>query len=307
MAYRGDVRRLGFLLRPGWLVLALVVVAFAYACFTLLAPWQLGKNSATTQRNALISDSFTSPPTELTNLVPAGQAPAPGQEWRLVTVTGTYQQADEVLARLRSVEGKAAYEVLTPLRTTQGETVLVDRGYVRPVVGTDAPPVDAAPTGQVSLQARIRLDEPVDRGRPAPRVAGPPQVYVVNSGAVAAITATTISPGYLQLADGQPGVLGPLPLPLLEPGPYLSYGLQWLAFGLMAPLGLAYFVRAELRERRREKDGREATANDLPPAEPGLAPAAGAGSGIPCAHASTAPAAAPSGQTLLADRYGKRR
>ena len=33
----------------------------------------------------------------------------------------------------------------------------------------------------------------------------------------------------------------------------ICYGLQWLAFGIMAPLGLGYVVWAELRERRKEK------------------------------------------------------
>ena len=34
----------------GWLALALVVVAFAYLCFTVLAPWQLGKNTRVSPR-----------------------------------------------------------------------------------------------------------------------------------------------------------------------------------------------------------------------------------------------------------------
>ncbi len=42
------------ILRPGWIVLGVVVIAFAAACFMLLAPWQLGKNSDTTHRNDLI-------------------------------------------------------------------------------------------------------------------------------------------------------------------------------------------------------------------------------------------------------------
>ena len=61
-------------------------------------------------------------------------------------------------------------------------------------------------------------------------------------------------PGYLQLEADAPGAFEPVALPQLDAGPYLSYGLQWLAFGIMAPLGLAYFVRAELRERRRGKE-----------------------------------------------------
>ncbi len=286
VAYRSGVRRLSFLLRPGWIVLALVVVAFAYVCFTLLAPWQLGKNAATAQRNALISSSFTSPPTPLADLVPPGQGPGKATEWRLVTVSGTYQPQGEVLARLRSVDGKAAYEVLTPLRTDAGAIVLVDRGYVRPVVGTDAPTVQAAPAGPVVLQARVRRDEIDGQGRPSLQVNGAPQVYAINAATVGAATGTALSPGYLQLVADQPGGLGVLPLPQMDGGPFLSYGLQWLAFGVMAPLGLAYFIRAELRERKATPQG--------PPAQPTELVGA------------TSPTAQPN-PDQIPDRYGKRR
>src|SRR5699024_1286227 len=57
--------------------------------------------------------------------------------------------------------------------------------------------------------------------------------------------------GYIQLDDDQPGGLGAIPLPNLDSGPYLSYGLQWLTFGIMAPLGAGYFIWSEIRERRR--------------------------------------------------------
>ena len=60
--------------------------------------------------------------------------------------------------------------------------------------------------------------------------------------------------GFLQLDADQPGVANPIPLPQLSSGPYLSYGIQWIAFGILAPLGLAYFVWAEVRERRRVRE-----------------------------------------------------
>ena len=34
-----------------WLALYVVVIAFAYLCFTVLAPWQLGKNTKTSREN----------------------------------------------------------------------------------------------------------------------------------------------------------------------------------------------------------------------------------------------------------------
>jgi cytochrome oxidase assembly protein ShyY1 len=56
-----------------------------------------------------------------------------------------------------------------------------------------------------------------------------------------------LEPGYVELVAGTPGVLAPLPLPQLSGGPHFSYALQWLAFGVMAPAGLAYFAWRESR------------------------------------------------------------
>lgn len=322
VAYRAGVRRLGVFLKPGWIALAVVVLAFAYVCFTQLAPWQLGKNTATQARNALITGSFSAEPVALGELVAPGSTPAVDQEWRVVSVTGSYQPDDQVLARLRTVNGTAAYEVLTPFRLGDGsETVLVDRGYVRPVVGTDAPPVDAAPAGVLTLQARLRLDEPVDPTRATQAASGTTQVYSVNAGVVGDVTGATLAPGYLQLGDGAPGVLGVLPLPQTDSGPYLSYGLQWLAFGIMTPLALAYFVRAELRERRRgDDDGAtgELTERELADAVPaGRAGAKERNAALRDALAGDAarpePGSAPlapapdSVAARMSDRYGQRR
>jgi len=280
------VRRLRFLLKPGWLVLAVVVAGFAYLCFTLLAPWQLGKNTTTEQRNSQINASFSAAPEPLAQIVTQGQEPATTDEWRRVVVTGTYLPDRQVLARLRTVLGEPAYEVLTPLRVgdgpLRGSVMLVDRGFVRPVQGTQPPPVAAAPAGQVRIEARLRVDEQVQ-----PRAnfgnGGVQQVYAVNAGAVGIATALTINPGYLQLAENQPGVLTALPLPQLDAGPYLSYGLQWIAFGVMAPLGLGYFVWAELRERRNSRDEPDSALENEP-----------------------APSAQPEPVPMLVDRYGKR-
>jgi cytochrome oxidase assembly protein ShyY1 len=64
----------------------------------------------------------------------------------------------------------------------------------------------------------------------------------------------------VQLVENQPGALGVLPLPHLDAGPFLSYGIQWIAFGIVAPIGLGYFVFAEIRERRREHGAQETAA-----------------------------------------------
>ena len=64
------MRRLAFLLRPGWIALAVVVIAFTYLCFSVLAPWQLGKNTKTSRENGQIQHSLTTEPVPLTTLLP---------------------------------------------------------------------------------------------------------------------------------------------------------------------------------------------------------------------------------------------
>lgn len=233
-----------FLLKPGWLALTLVVFAFAGICYTVLAPWQFDRDAERDARNAALQESFDARPRPLAE-VPVG----PATEWNRVSVTGTYLPDGEVIARLRTVLGEPAFEVLTPLRTDSGQVVLIDRGYVRPNERSRVPDYAAPPPGRVEVVGRLRLNES-DRGREAfagTSTGGELQSYSINSEVVASATGLDVRPGYVQLDQGQPGVLGALPLPQLEAGPFYSYALQWLAFGTMAVLGWLYFTVRELK------------------------------------------------------------
>jgi cytochrome oxidase assembly protein ShyY1 len=250
---RKIVQRWAFLLRPAWLALFVVVVAFAYLCFTVLAPWQLGKNTKTSRENSQISNSLTADPVPLTSLLPQQDSSAPDAQWRRVTATGHYLPDGQVLARLRVVDGDPAFEVLTPFAVDGGPVVLVDRGYVRPVQGSKVPAIAPPPTSTVTITARLRDAEPVVQGKDPFRQDGAQQVYSINPGQIAALTGVKLAGSYVQLVEDQPGGLGVMALPHLDAGPFLSYGIQWIAFGIVAPILLGYFVYAEIRQRRRER------------------------------------------------------
>ncbi|GAB3166731.1 SURF1 family cytochrome oxidase biogenesis protein [Amycolatopsis sp. NPDC004378] len=242
--------RLRFLLKPGWLALTVVVFAFAICCFTLLSPWQFSRNAEREQQNSALEASFTAAPVPLTQLLPPGSLPGPHTEWHLVSITGQYLADKEVIARLRTVQGEGAYEVLTPLRTTDGTVVLVDRGYVGLDSKSGVLPFAPPPAGTVQVTARVRSDETDPKNRDAfadASTGGKLQSYVVDSQVVARAGKLDIRPGYFQLDAGQPGVLGALPLPQTDSGPFLSYALQWIAFGAMALLGWLYFTVRELK------------------------------------------------------------
>ncbi|MGA6208510.1 SURF1 family protein [Nocardia testacea] len=253
------MRRLAFLLRPGWLILAAVVVAFAYLCFTVLAPWQLGKNESTSERNQLIADSVHADPVAVTEVLD-GTAAGAATEWRKVFAEGIYVPDSTVLVRLRHLDGAPGFGVLSAFTLTDGRTLLVDRGLVAAVDGSQPPSIDPPPSGPQRVEGRIRVSENVDPQR-APTVQdGIPHVYSIDVPQETTVLGLPLTPlpvgergSYLQLSQDQPGAFTPVPLPQLDAGPYLSYGLQWLAFGIMAPLGLGYFAWAEIRERRKQR------------------------------------------------------
>jgi cytochrome oxidase assembly protein ShyY1 len=257
------MKRWTFLLRPGWLALALVVVAFAYLCFTVLAPWQLGKNTKTNRENSQIENSLKAEPVAVTTLLPHQDSSAPDAQWRRVTATGRYVPTAQVLARLRVVGGSPAYNALMPFTVDGGPTVLVDRGYVLPIQGNKVPEIAPAPTGTVTITARLRDSETAPADKPPFRENGFTQVYAIDTAEVTATTGVPVAGSYLQLVDNQPGVLGVAELPHLDPGPFLSYGIQWIAFGIVAPIGLGYFAYSEIKARRREA---AAAAEKLPSA-----------------------------------------
>jgi len=288
------LRRLAFLLRPGWLILAVIVVAFAYLCFTVLAPWQLGKNSDTSERNELIAESMQADPVPITDVL--DRTDDKPNQWRQVTAEGSYVPDSTALVRLRHLDGAPAYAVLAAFRLTDGKTLLVDRGLVAAVEGSQPPQLPEPPAGPQLLEARIRASEGIHQDRLPTVQDGYRQVYSIDTEQETEVLDLPLTPiptgdrgGYLQLGENQPGTLTPTPLPQLDAGPYLSYGLQWLAFGIMAPLGLGYFAYAEIRERRRSRTQAPHWTNRPIPTEPEPA------------------AAASSTEDRLADRYGRAR
>ncbi len=231
-----------------------VVIAFAYLCFTVLAPWQLGKNTKTSRENSQIDDSLTAEPVPVTTLLPQQDSSAPDAQWRRVTATGRYLPDAQVLARLRVIEGEPAFEVLVPFAVDGGPTVLVDRGYVQPEQGSRVPAIAPPPTDTVTITARLRDSEPAPEGKAPFRQDG---------------SAAGVLDQHRAGRDSSPGCRWPgricswwrtsravsasIGLPHLDAGPFLSYGIQWIAFGIVAPIGLGYFVVSEIRARRREK------------------------------------------------------
>ncbi len=233
-------------LTPGWVLALVFAVAFSWFAITWLSPWQLGKDHDIQERNERIEKAFEGEAVDVDKLLDASA----DDEWTRVTMSGHYLPDDELLLRLRPVEGAPAFQSLVPFQLDSGEAILVNRGWVpADEGGTAVPDIAAAPAEPVTLTGMIRLSDasamdPIEQQ-------GYTMVQTINTQQASTLTGVDMAAPYAQLLADQPGVLNPIPLPVLDRGNHLSYGLQWIAFGIMAPAGLAYFIYSEVRERRR--------------------------------------------------------
>ena len=233
-------------LTPGWVLALVFAVAFSWFAITWLSPWQLGKDHDIQERNERIEKAFEGEAVDVDKLLDASA----DDEWTRVTMSGHYLPDDELLLRLRPVEGAPAFQSLVPFQLDGGEVILVNRGWVpADEGGTAVPDIAAAPAEPVTLTGMIRLSDasamdPIEQQ-------GYTMVQTINTQQASTLTGVDMAAPYAQLLADQPGVLNPIPLPVLDRGNHLSYGLQWIAFGIMAPAGLAYFIYSEVRERRR--------------------------------------------------------
>ena len=291
---RGQEPKRGFraFLTPGWILAAVFVLLFTYFAFNTLAPWQLGKNTKRTEFNDRLKAAMEQAPVPVSEVLPKDpEKPVEeAQEWRHVTLQGKLLPQQEVLLRNRPVESAPAYQVITPFEATDGTTVLVNRGWVPAEGGENRPELIAkAPDGEMELSGYVRLGEGKnDRG--VIDAEGRKQTTSVSAEQIGAATGLTLAHDYVQLDEqsteaiadraGDEGVAPhPIPLPKIESGPYLSYGIQWIAFGIIAPILLGWFIWSEIKERRREQLENEqlATAGAATDAKPNSGAAAATG------------------------------
>lgn len=273
------------LLTPGWIITAILVIAFTYTAFSFLAPWQLGKNKDKNAFNQRLEQSLQVDPAPITDVIPGdGGSVGVDKEWTRVALQGHFLPDKEVLLRNRPVESAHSYQSLTPFRLDGGQTVLVHRGWVAVEGDGAAPKLKRAPGGDVKVTGFIRMSEAVPSAKPS-QSQGYTQVTGMSTKQISEATGEDLAADYVQLdsesvdrlngmaggdsagagagggdagAGGGSGAEVPdlqaLPLPHLDGGTNLSYGIQWIAFGILAPAGLGWFVYAEMRERRRERE-----------------------------------------------------
>jgi cytochrome oxidase assembly protein ShyY1 len=264
-------RRWAFLTKPGWIAAILGACAFAFACFFILAPWQFSRNAERSAQNTAVDASLTAPAVPVTDLLSTTAQPADDALWRVVTATGQFDPSRQVQVRLRQdSNGQPVSEVIAPFRLDSGEMLLVDRGYVSFVDVQAGAPIAELPTGPVTISGRVQAEQTDPKNRQPLIVGDHIEAYAINDAAVSSPLTGGVDPtttylqGYIQLTGSSPAVLISIDLPQTDGGPFLSYALQWAAFGVIALIGMGVFI---FREAFAPRPPDDRDGQDLDPTE----------------------------------------
>lgn len=228
-----------------------LAIAFAIGC-GLLSWWQFSRRAETAAANALITANASAAPSPLADLLPSLTAYRPGLQWRTVRMTGTYLPAQQLLVRNRvDPAGNPGFEVLTPLRLTDGTVFVLDRGWVSVGSKQDRPDaVPAPPAGTVTVDARLQANEGPLAGRTAPSG----EIPSIDLKSVAKrVGAPTYTGAYGQVRSESPAPastperIEPQPASTgVDEGTHLSYAIQWILFALLGFGALGWSIRRDL-------------------------------------------------------------
>jgi cytochrome oxidase assembly protein ShyY1 len=225
-----------------------VTVVLAIVAFGLLSMWQWHRADDKRIQRLELQSALAVTPIPLSEISYPGEGGlTAGDEWRHVTVSGTYDPPTQVLVRKRPLDARNGFWAMVALRTSSGESVWVNRGWL-PTSGDalSTPVTPNPPSGEVSVSGYLRPFESVDPsandGLPTGQIAAP---------ALEALPIVAdLYPGYVQLRDSTPAQDGlvALPLPTVDESRNVSYAVQWLLFAAVAMGGWFFFLRREARE-----------------------------------------------------------
>lgn len=251
------------LLSPRWLIAHVVVSAICVTCI-VLGFWQLDRLEERRTANAITAARYAEEPLPIDEMVASAGGDLDSLELRQATATGTFLPSEEVLVRSQVFQGRAGFDVITPLVLDDGLAVLVNRGWVP--LEFDTVPVEAAPPpeGTVTVEGIVRPSE--QRGSLGRDDSGAGQVTTVSRIDIDLLDAQMeggLLPVYLEIV-GEPV---PTELPVVAPppefnddGPHLNYAIQWFSFALVGAVGYGFLLR---RAVRRDSAGGGEVIDDL--------------------------------------------
>lgn len=239
-------------LKKYWIGHIIVIIGVIF--LVNLGFWQLRRLEQRRALNAQIIAGLNANPTMLTG------APVDPAELhrRRVVVTGTLDNAQNVIIQNRPFNGDPGDELVTPLRISGSDTaVLIDRGWI-PLDQTEPAARRAYDiTGTVTITGIAYATQPQPSGylvMPDPTLApGQSRLdkwFRVDTERIGQQLDYPLLPVFVRQSPGD----NPDELPLraedfdLSEGSHLSYAIQWFSFGFILVVVYASFLWQEARK-----------------------------------------------------------
>ena len=249
-----------FLLSRRWATFAIVVILAAWGAWAL-GQWQFHRLTERRHSNAVTRTNLEALPVPIDQLMAPGKQPSKRTEWRRVTVHGAYEDAHTIVLKYQTRDGAAGVDVVTPLRTADGDAVLVDRGWMQSEnSGNVRPKLPPATAGQVTVTGLVRRD-----GHGGATDIGGMATRAISSEAIGKVVGYRLYGGFLDLEEQSPPADTGVTLKKAElpddtsDGPHFFYGLQWWFFGILAVFGFFYLMYDELKRAREARESSEGT------------------------------------------------
>jgi len=237
-----------FLFRPIWLLLHVTVIA-TVVLMVNLAFWQLSRYHERVDFNATVKERINAPVVPLEQLLRAidNRTESPQTvEWRTVLVTGEYIDRETVDAVNRAQDGYSGKDPLTPMRLTNNELVLINRGFI-----SIAKDVGPAPSGQVQIIGRVRAPEIRRRFRISDPAQGELlEVSNIDLERLSMQMPSELAPIFVEVLQSKPADsadLSQIAAPALSTGSHLSYTFQWFIFSVFVVAGWIIVIRRKMK------------------------------------------------------------
>jgi len=231
-------------LSPKWLLSHLFVV-FMVALMTSLGFWQLSRLAERKDNNELIRAAAAAPAAPVEDLLADVAAGDPPLDHHSVVVSGSYRADLSFLVANRTFDSQPGSWLATPIELDNGELVVVARGWVPRlwVAGSDPRPIDT-PAGPVEVTGRIFAS--VGGGRIGTGTDDFPEVSRIDLEVVAEAIGAPVAARWVQLGEQTPAQTDlpvPVPPPVLDDGPHLSYAFQWFFFSVGTVVAYVLILR----------------------------------------------------------------
>lgn len=235
----------------------LIVGALAALVCVRLGFWQVSRLHQRQAFRATVEARQRQPALEVTGFA-AFRAPTPGTvdtaAYRPAVARGVFDFSRQVVVVVRVVDEVPAVYVVTPLRLPDGQALLVERGWV-PSPDAYTVRVDSLQEPDTAHVTGILLPVTTSRAFAARDTTWPVHVPSDDPAKLAARYPYPLLPLVLRRTETggvpSPG-LRPIPVPVIDNGPHLSYAIQWFAFATIAVVGSVLLFLREPGSGKRE-------------------------------------------------------